>query len=136
MDPSCRMYGKLGPLADFEWKGPEFGPYHVLTFDDVPENLIPTSPASRLAALARLANNLLRKQGRQAWRQKDIYTYTPAGAESAKKAQRTNDGGSMYRIFAAAYTKIKVVFSWIDNPERNRGLYEILGDHARVGLGM
>ena len=84
--------GERAPIAEFEWKGCDEGPYHKLSFADVPENLMPASPASQLMSLARLVNNLLRKQARQAKRQKDVHTYTPAGAESAKKIQRTNDG--------------------------------------------
>lgn len=80
------------PLCVMDWDGPEMGPYHLLSFDDVPENIMPTSPAAHLASLSRLANNLLRKQARQAKRQKDVHTYTPAGAEAAKKHQRSSDG--------------------------------------------
>ncbi len=92
MEPSRPFSGKFGPVAVMDWNGPEFGPYHLLSFNDVPENIMPTSPAAHLSGLARLANSILRKQSRQAKRQREIYTYTPAGAESAKKAQRTDDG--------------------------------------------
>ena len=80
------------PVAVMDWDGAELGPYHLLGFNDVPENIMPTSPASHLASLARLANNLIRKQSRQARRQKDINTYTPAGAKDAQKIQRADDG--------------------------------------------
>jgi hypothetical protein len=92
MEPARPFSGKFGPIAVMDWDGPEDGPYHLLSFNDVPENIMPTSPASHLSGLARLANSVLRKQSRQAKRQKDVYTYTPAGAEGAKKIQRTDDG--------------------------------------------
>jgi len=92
MDPTARFQGKLAPVAVLDWDGPEQGPYHILSFDEVPENIMPTSPAAHLSSLARLANNLIRKQGRQARRQKDVHTYTPAGAEGAKKLQKSSDG--------------------------------------------
>lgn len=80
------------PLATMEWFGDERGPYHLLGFGDVPENIMPISPASQLSSLSRLANNLIRKQAQQAKRQKDVHTYTPSGAGDAKRLQRSNDG--------------------------------------------
>ena len=92
MNPSKRFTSLHGPLASYEWSGPENGPYQILSYHNVPDNTMPSPPAAQLSVLSRLANNLLRKQSRQAKRQKDVYTYTPAGAGSAKKVQRTNDG--------------------------------------------
>lgn len=80
------------PVAVMDWDGSEHGPYHLLGLNDVPENIMPTSPASHLSTLSRLANNLIRKQARQAVRQKDIHTYTPAGAKDAQRIQQANDG--------------------------------------------
>jgi hypothetical protein len=80
------------PLAVLEWDGNELGPYHLLGFNDVPENIMPVSPASHLSALSRLANNLARKQRMQAMRQKDVTTYTPDGVDSAKRLQSAEDG--------------------------------------------
>jgi hypothetical protein len=82
----------LNPVAVMDWDGPGQGPYHLLGFNDVPENIMPTSPASHLDSLHRLANNIMRKQSKQARRQKDVHTYTPAGAEDAKRIQNANDG--------------------------------------------
>lgn len=84
----CKL---LPPLAEMEWSGSETGPYPVLSFNDVPENLMPASPAAQLAPLARRINNILRKQGRRAQSQKVIHTYTPAGAESAQRLQNAGD---------------------------------------------
>jgi hypothetical protein len=92
MDTGQLFQGKLGPLAELDWDGPELGPYHLLSFNDIPENIMPASPAAQVMGLSRLINNILRKQGRQARRQKELYTYTPAGAESAKRIQRSSDG--------------------------------------------
>lgn len=83
---------KGAPIAVMDWDGPEHGPYHLLGFSDVPDNIMPTSPASHLAALDRLINNLMRKQAQQAKRQKDNPVYTPAGAESARKLRDGDDG--------------------------------------------
>lgn len=92
VDPSSPFVAKFPPVAEMEWDSPEDGPYQYLSFTDVPDNLMPSSPASHLSTLARLVNNLLRKQAQQARRQKEIYPYTPEGAESAKLIQKTSDG--------------------------------------------
>lgn len=80
------------PVAVEEWTGDEEGPYQILGFIPVPENIMPGSMASQLELLDSLVNNLMRKSARQANRQKDVYTYTPAGAETARRGQRSDDG--------------------------------------------
>ena len=66
--------------------------YRHLGFNDVPENIMPTSPASHLGQLHRLVNNLVRKQRRQAQRQKEVNTYSPAGVDDAQRLQNADDG--------------------------------------------
>jgi hypothetical protein len=39
-----------------------------------------------------LVNNIARKNAKQAKNQKENITYTPAGAEGAKKLKKANDG--------------------------------------------
>ncbi len=80
------------PLAVVPWTGDEHGPYHVLGFNDVPENIMPTSPASHLESLDALVNDLMRKSSRQAERQKDVHLYTAGGADSAQQIQLADDG--------------------------------------------
>lgn len=80
------------PLAVEDWTGGEEGPYHILGFNEVPENIMPTSPASHLEALEILINNMMRKSSRQAHRQKDVHVYTSAGAGSARKIKGADDG--------------------------------------------
>lgn len=92
IDPVHPFRGKGLPIAEMDWDGPEFGPYHLLGFGDVPENIMPTSPASHLSSLEKLINNLMRKGARQAKRQKQVNLYSGAGAETAKKMQRASDG--------------------------------------------
>lgn len=84
------IYGK--PLAAMEWTGSDNGPYHLLSFIDVPGNVMPASMADQLAPLHRGVNNIMRKQFRKAQRQKDIHTYTPSSASSAKQIQAASDG--------------------------------------------
>lgn len=80
------------PVAVMEWTGDERGPYFILGFNDVPENIMPSSPAAQLGSLARLANNLIRKQSRQAQRQKQVHAYTPAGEADAARIKIASDG--------------------------------------------
>ncbi|MCU0962874.1 MAG: hypothetical protein MUF48_22490 [Pirellulaceae bacterium] len=72
--------------------GPEGGPYKWLSFAEVPDNVIPTSPAQNLMGLHLLYNGLMRKQARQAKRQKTNPTYRPESVEDAERLKRVNDG--------------------------------------------
>lgn len=80
------------PVAKFEWMGTEKGPYKVLGFNTVPKNIMPVSPASHLADLDLLINNLMGKQARQAQRQKENLLYSPSGAEDALRIVAAADG--------------------------------------------
>ena len=88
--------GKLNlmgkPIAVNPYNGPEGGPYDMLGFNPVPQNVMPTSPAQHVAYMSRLINSLLRKQSKRARNQKRINTYTPAGAQSADNIAKANDG--------------------------------------------
>lgn len=79
---------KLPPVAVIDWSVPEHGPYRLLGFGDVPENIMPNSPALHMAELNRLANNLYRKQASSAEAAKDVHLYGPSGKESAENIQR------------------------------------------------
>jgi hypothetical protein len=80
------------PLTSFDWIGTEKGPYKFLGFNPVPKNIMPVSPAAHLSSLDRLVNNLMRKQARQAHRQKENPVYTPAGANDANSLRQASDG--------------------------------------------
>lgn len=80
------------PVAVMDWEGTERGPYHLLGFNDVPDNIVPTSMLAQLAAQERLINNILRKQGRQAMRHKDITAFPADAKADAERIQRADDG--------------------------------------------
>lgn len=81
------------PLAKMEWDARDTSPYHILSFNDVPENVLPVGPAVVIDELDRLSNSLMRKQVRQATRQKSGIVYMPGlGAETGKRWSRANDG--------------------------------------------
>jgi hypothetical protein len=87
---------KKKPLAVMEWEDPECGPYHILGFSDVPDNIMPVGPAVHMDELDRLINSIIRKQARQAMRQKSHLIYSPQGADTAKRMQKNPDG-AMYQ---------------------------------------
>jgi len=91
MDHVKRFENRYEPVAEMEWNGPEFGPYHILSFNDVPENIMPSSPAGHLNNLSKLANNIIRKQGKRARSARRIHTYPPASHQDAQAVQRAGD---------------------------------------------
>lgn len=84
---------------DFQLKGKclaamddvnEHGPYHLLGFGEVPENVMPSSPASHLSMLARLINNLMRKQASRAKKARRIHTFEPSETDTVNRIQNSN----------------------------------------------
>lgn len=80
------------PLRVMEWTGPEHGPYHILSFNEVPMNVMPVSPTSLMYDLHDLANRLFRKLARQAERQKTIALTRGAAKDDGETVMRANDG--------------------------------------------
>lgn len=96
LDRNASLFNPSGPaLAVMPWDGPEFGPYHLLCFNDVPENIMPTSVVADLAEMARLVNAIMRKQSRRARSQKKMMTFTPAASGAAEKAIRAGDDAAI-----------------------------------------
>ena len=58
-------------LRVVEWEGPETGPFHLLSYYTVPDNVLPVSPASLTFDNAVAFSALFNKVIRQAERQKD-----------------------------------------------------------------
>lgn len=70
-----------------EWDGPASGPYDLLRIDDVPDHIVPKSPAQDLWALHELYNSLFRKSANQTMKQKRVHTFrSAADAEKIKTA--------------------------------------------------
>lgn len=80
------------PIRVVEWEGPERGPYHILSFGEIPGNVIPTGAVGGLFDIHDLMNRLFVKLGDQAERQKTTFAATQAA---------TADGSAMARIDAA-----------------------------------
>ena len=92
IDPRRPFSGATKAIAILPWDNPQYGPYPILSFNDVPENIVPSSPASHLSTMARIINNVARKQARRAHAQKENPVYTPAGAPDAEKINQAPDG--------------------------------------------
>jgi len=91
-------------LSEKEWDGPEYGPYHLLRYNDVPGSIMPLPPVSVLTDLNDLANRMFRKLGRQAERQKTV-TVVQSGAENDGERILNADDGDMVRSDRPEATK-------------------------------
>lgn len=74
------------------WDGPEGGPYHILSFSDVPGNLLPLPPASLWLDLHELANSVFRKLARQADSKKTVAAFAGGNEESVEALKTARDG--------------------------------------------
>lgn len=75
-----------------EWSGPRTGPYCVLSFNDVPDNILPLAPAALWVELHVFINELWRKIFNQARREKKITTYTGGSEQDAQRIRDAADG--------------------------------------------
>ncbi|HUU59222.1 MAG TPA: hypothetical protein VMZ50_06745 [Phycisphaerae bacterium] len=84
--------GPQGFLREVEWYGPERGPYEVLGFYWVPDNVLPVPLVSLIFDLHVMINKIARKLGRQADRQKDLVLFDERISEEAEKVRDASDG--------------------------------------------
>ena len=75
-----------------DWTGPRSGPYHLLSFSDVPDNIMPLPPAALWSELHIFANEMWRKIFRQAKRQKTILPFSSGSSRDAERIQSAGDG--------------------------------------------
>jgi len=80
-----------------EWEGSERGPFEILGFSSVPNNIMPLPPVAAWRDVHELANRVFRKIGRQADRQKTVTAYQGGGEEDAKRVRDAADG-EMVRV--------------------------------------
>jgi hypothetical protein len=92
-------YGNYGGpqkiLRAVEYDGPESGPFHMLGYAWVPDNVLPVPPASIWYWLHVLGNRIARKLVKQAERAKRVLAYTPAAMEDARQILDADDGDSI-----------------------------------------
>lgn len=83
------------PIRTVEWEGPEGGPYHLLSFGDVPGQIMPLPPAALMIDLHELGNRVFRKLGRQADRQKTVTLVASGNQEDGRRLTDANDGDAI-----------------------------------------
>jgi len=79
-------------LREVDWDGPENGPYHLLSFYDVPDNIMPLSPLAIIRDLHESSNLLYNKLARQAERQKTVSLVRRGADEDGIRRIEANDG--------------------------------------------
>ncbi len=115
-------------LRDVEWDGPEGGPFHILSFNDVPSNIMPLSPTQTLIDMHLLGNILYRKLADQAKRQKNLGFYGGANSADGVRTKEASDGdlvqaddpravtevsfGGINTSNLAFFLNLKELFSW------------------------
>lgn len=80
------------PLKTVEWTGPKRGPYHMVGFNPVLNNIMPLAPVANWIALDDLENKLYTKLGEQASRQKTIGITDLQGVQDGQNIIKTSDG--------------------------------------------
>lgn len=80
------------PLKTVKWRGPKDGPYHLIGFNPVLNNIMPLAPVANWIDLDDLENKLYTKLGRQASRQKTIGISDNQGVKDAQQIIKTSDG--------------------------------------------
>jgi hypothetical protein len=80
------------PLKTVKWRGPKHGPYHLVGFNPVLNNIMPLPPVANWLDLDDLENKLYSKLGRQASRQKTIGICDNAAVQDGQNIIKTNDG--------------------------------------------
>ena len=80
------------PLKTVQWRGPKHGPYHMIGFNPVLNNIMPLSPVANWIDLDDLENKLYAKLGRQASRQKTFGVSDLAGVKDAQNIMSVSDG--------------------------------------------
>ena len=87
----------LPPLIEREWTGYQAGPYKFLSLGDVPDNMIPASPAVNLKGMHDLQNRLHRRMEDDSDAHRTVNAYPPSGSEDAEKI-RTAKRNSWVRV--------------------------------------
>ena len=128
------------PLKIVDWVGPELGPYHLLSYVDVPGNIMPLSPAGMLVDLHELVNRLFRKLGRQAERQKTVTVVAGGAEEDGRRIVNSNDGDTILSDRPESTREMK--FGGVDSPSlafmiQLKDLFSYLGGNldSLGGLG-
>jgi len=89
--------GNDEPLIERDWTGSQAGPYKFLSLGDVPDNVIPASPAVNLKGMHDLQNRLHHRMEKDSDAHRVVNIYPPSAAEDAEKL-RTAERNSWHRM--------------------------------------
>jgi len=87
----------MPPLIERPWKGGQAGPYKFLSLGDVPDSVVPASPAINLKGMHDLQNRLHRRMAEDSDAHRKVNTYPPGGDTDAEKL-RTAHRNSWHQI--------------------------------------
>lgn len=82
-------------LRTADYQGPKKGPFHMLGFTYVPDNVLPVAPAGIWYDLHILGNRIARKLSRQAERIKRVLAYQGSAVDDANEIAEADDGESV-----------------------------------------
>jgi hypothetical protein len=86
-------------MSDFldirEWRGPDTGPYHMLGYQDLPDNILPIPPASMWFDLHLLGNKLARKIARDAELSKRLTVYDGSAEQDMEAIMDAPNGATL-----------------------------------------
>lgn len=80
------------PLRIARWKGPLKGPYHILAYTDVPDQIMPLGLVNCAIDLHDVLNRAARKLMRRIDRSKNVVGVDPAASEDAERFKNAEDG--------------------------------------------
>jgi hypothetical protein len=86
----------LEPLIEREWTGSQAGPYKFLSLGDVPDRIIPASPATNLFGMHLQQNRLHRRMEDDSDAHRVVQVYPP-GMEDDAERLRTAERNGWYR---------------------------------------
>ena len=78
----------LPPLLEREWTGSQAGPYKFLSLGNVPDNVIPASPAINLKGMHDLQNRLHRRMEKDSDAHRVLNVYPPGKEDFAERARK------------------------------------------------
>lgn len=88
----CTAAEGIAPLRVVPWEGPRRGPYELLYFHYMPDNIMPISPASVWMDVHEMINTQARKMKNQAERAKTVLAYQSTAAKDAQNIVESGDG--------------------------------------------
>ena len=78
----------LPPLLERQWTGSQAGPYKFLSLGNVPDNIIPASPAVNLKGMHDLQNRLHRRMEQDSDAHRVVNVYPPSDADDAEQLRK------------------------------------------------